>query len=299
MQVSNTSKADKGIRVATKLLKRKLRAPSSVDSEVYASGFAEPCDASLLIERVNFKLPNLQCTSAHISFYKVNQELSVFELDLLCSDLTLNSREGYNYFSKLCDPIELPYTISGGIDVYSSFDNSNCSEVQNVSFYTQSESDYLIYREYNLPWRERHRIVITIRHINGVNSIGNGYILDQIFRQFYFMSLRKIEVIDSPTLSSWLRLMNQLTPSQLHVLQDIVSSSRHDLSTTARRIGISKRSVQNHIYNAMRSIEPHMPESFETKGYRALTLDMFNTFYFMKFSKPTAGNETRCRYEFT
>ena len=143
--------------------------------------------------------------------------------------------------------------------------------------------DYFVNIEYHVPWNSDQVISMRIYHCDIVDP---ELLRKIIWKKYPIMScilLKVFGIIDLNTLVKWLRLFECLTHAQFVIMHHVVCSPRHSLANTAKRLKLSPRSVQNHVYNIMNAVEIHLPCSESDDGHRSQMVDLFNAFYFLKF----------------
>lgn len=137
---------------------------------------------------------------------------------------------------------------------------------------------------YEIPHKRTQRIAILLEHRQAAFGEAEDQALDTFFLALYYGALRLMDVIDTPTLTGWYALLSCLTPAQLGVMRDVACSPRHDLAMTGERLGLSKRSVQNHLYQVMKNVEGQLPDAGPTDGYRSQMVDLAMAFQFLGYA---------------
>lgn len=111
---------------------------------------------------------------------------------------------------------------------------------------------------------------------------GRGRQMKELFEvtmcPFYIGWLRVFDFIDSETMVDWLSVVSALTPMQLAVLREVVAQEQFRTKESAEKLGISHRTLQNHISHICEAISGR--KWFE---HSLVTLDLVKNFEFLRF----------------
>lgn len=103
--------------------------------------------------------------------------------------------------------------------------HSECSEIMSGT------ANHVLSIEYSAPWKSTQRMVFLLESSQPIETRDLGRRASELGLPFFYASLLLFDVIDTATLRNWFRLMGCLSPAQLNVMREIVSSPRHELSS--------------------------------------------------------------------
>lgn len=150
--------------------------------------------------------------------------------------------------------------------------------------HVERQTKHAVYKTYPSPWNRTQQLGLMLEQDAPAGNEQSQIFESFLCPAFYYAGLATFNIIDTRTLEEWFGMLGCLKPAQLMVMREIVCSSRHELSLSADRLGLSKRTVEKHIYDIMKAVETRLPKGEDGKGYRSQMVDLFNAFYFLKFS---------------
>lgn len=151
----------------------------------------------------------------------------------------------------------------------------------------------IAYVNYPIMFKSRLRIAIAYAFSDEVNGadLASRFEFDVLTIPFAIVWLYKFDVIDFETMAHWLSMLSGLTPAKLFLVREIVNAPRYQASIVRERTGLSKRNIENHLYQLSEILEAKVPREPGRTGYGSILTDVANSYRFLSFTgRPVFGS---------
>lgn len=139
---------------------------------------------------------------------------------------------------------------------------------------------------FQVPLHADRRLMIAYAFAEplGKTNMPTRYEFDFITTPFAIVWLYKFHLIDETTMRRWLYLLSGLTPIKLFLIRELLAGPRYQVALTMERTGLTKRNLENHIYQLSELLDEKVPREAELKGYGAALVDIVNIYGFLSFT---------------
>lgn len=137
---------------------------------------------------------------------------------------------------------------------------------------------------YSVPFRTGIRLMMASYFNGPATDVASRFEFDIVNMPFAIVWMKHFGVIDDATMRHWLRLLANLTPAKLFLIREIIGAQRYHASLVAERTGISKRNLENHIYQLSDVLDEKVPQARNTSGNGSIIVDIANHYGFLSFA---------------
>lgn len=140
---------------------------------------------------------------------------------------------------------------------------------------------------YSVPFRANTRLMFASYFTQKAKDVASRFEFDIVMLPFAIVWLYRFGIIDEPILRHWLFMLSGLSPTKLFLIRELVTTPRYHATSVMSRTGLSKRNIENHLYQLSDILNAKVPRDAEVKGNGAILFDVVNNFSFLaNFGRP-------------
>lgn len=138
---------------------------------------------------------------------------------------------------------------------------------------------------YRVPVQASRMLEVSYGFADGVapDELAHRFVFDVLTLPFAIHWLARFDGIDQGTAQYWLFLLEGLTPAKLFLIREIVCMPRYNPSELIERAGLSKRTIDNHLYQISDLLNDKVPRGPNGEGYGSILVDITRTFGFLAY----------------
>lgn len=142
---------------------------------------------------------------------------------------------------------------------------------------------------YSIPFQSHRSLDMYLCFADSLpgNKLPSRFAFDVATLPFAILWMARFDIIDFATASHWLFMLSGLTPAKLFLIREIVTMPRYRPADMIDRAGLSKRTIDNHLYQISELLNQKVPRDRDSSGYGSILVDIASNYGFLEhFGRP-------------